>query len=412
MISFKKQIILLIVLSFCFGVAISSLGAMKRSCVAMPKKRIKVSDAEAVLIPVVSNSQPTSAETNTSSSMASNTFPTLISSTSSTEISSTSHVILGERPAAVQKVCNEKFQEIKGIKPNKWGYDGSYGAYGILGLSDELILKDLAFKQGKKDIYIIDVGCARGAWGEFAMKVLLNDEKCKKSGKHFYIFSVTGGRECENKFVKKENVTHYIYNQFRIENIYEEFLKKNFDLKGKVDVIVSRCTLQHLTDPCGTLKCMYGLLTPLNGLLLANNFFFSFYDDLKIVEKFPSDRSWNLIANTNIPALFRVNDNLGNASGEFILMRINEQELEIYLEYKGDVIPLPIDSEYQFASCALTVFKKGDIKPVERFTFDENEMNGSFGYYPCYCDKNNKRSIYLYEYLKSKNLFIWQSDAK
>jgi SAM-dependent methyltransferase len=320
---------------------------------------------------------------------------------------------LETRPAAVQEAVDIAFEINKQAK--SWGlYDGQAYWYGLLGLDDGLILKNLATKNpDKKNVYILDVGCARGGWGQHATKFILKDEECKKADKHFHVFSVTGGQECEEKIERSGNVTLYQFNVFKIENIDEEFERRGFVMKNRFDLIVSNWTLRHLVDPWGTLKRMYSLLTPDKGILLSNGFLFA-DEDFDEVQDFPV-RTWNILAKTNAVSLFRC-WNSGRDAGQFLLMKTSTQELAIPLEYTG--ITLGIGGRYQNASEMVTVFKIGKISTNERFWFkalkpkkeeDPLEEDGSLGEKSgsgrCYCHKDSQESKDLYVSLKRLELF-------
>ena len=78
------------------------------------------------------------------------------------------------------------------------------------------------------------------------------------------------------------------FNQFKIENISDELAKRGFNLENKVDLVVSNWTLRHLVDPFGTLKQIYGFLTPTGGKFLSNGFLFKFSE---LNEKLESESS-------------------------------------------------------------------------------------------------------------------------
>ncbi len=195
------------------------------------------------------------------------------------------NVLLGNRPLQIQAAVDKAFEKNKTKNGTEWCCNGSGTSCGLLEIDDELMLKYLSSdNHDQKEVYIIDVGCGVGRWGQHAMKVL-QSEACKNSGKKFHIFSITGGKECEEIIQNQDCVTLYQLNQFKIENIDQELSQKGFELKEKVDLIVSNWTLRHLVDPFGTLKRMYTLLTPLKGMLLCNGFLFKF-DDFDKVQVF------------------------------------------------------------------------------------------------------------------------------
>jgi hypothetical protein len=190
---------------------------------------------------------------------------------------------LGNRPPEVQDAVNRAFEQNKNA--TSWPYDGSY-YYTLMGIDEEKLFALLVCDEHKNDIYIVDVGCGKGGWGRLARNFFLRNEAWKNSGKRIHIFSITGGRECEDIVEQTDHVTLYQLNQFKIENIDEEFSKRGFNLKNKVDVIVSNWTLRHLVDPFRTLEQMYNLLAD-KGILMSNGFLFKL-DDSAEVKVFPS----------------------------------------------------------------------------------------------------------------------------
>ncbi len=226
---------------------------------------------------------------------------------------------LSDRPANIQTACDSAFEHNRDASNKDWLYNGTSNYYTLVDLDEDAIFAQLAHKNsGQKDVYVIDAGCAQGRWGRNALEILQN-EAYKKSGKHFHIFSVTGGQECDELVKHKDHVTLYQLNQFKIENIDEEFAKRGFDLKNKVDLIVSNWTLRHTLDPFGTVKRMYGLLTPKQGKLMSNGFLFKF-DETDKVQTFPQDNE-NILTASNATCLFKVHTP-GRDAGHFLLMPI------------------------------------------------------------------------------------------
>lgn len=301
--------------------------------------------------------------------------------------------ILRDRPLEIQDAADKAFERNKNTGKKEWLFNGGDLRYLLLDLNDDKLLEQLAtVNPEKKDVYIIDVGCSQGGWGRHAATIL-QSEAAKKSGKHFHILSLTGGKECDEITQKTGNVTIYQLNQVKIENIDEELSKRGFDLNGKVDLIVSRWTLRHLVDPFGTLKRMYGLLAPTQGKLLSNGFLFMF-DDSSEVQGFPSQHG-NILTHANTTAIFR-DYHMGRDAGQFLLVRDNEKKLDIPLEYTGLEV---IGDGYQCASQMVTVFKKGEsIKPHLEPEFFE-------GYEKIYCDKSDSQCKKLYAELREQGLF-------
>lgn len=310
------------------------------------------------------------------------------------------HKILGERPAHVQAAVDSAFEYNKSAKPGEWLRDGSYGYYGLLNIDEDALLKHIANENTEeKDVYIIDVGCAQGGWGRNVLRTL-EKESIKKTGKRFHIFSVTGGKECKELVEHKGHVTLYQLSNFKIENIDEEFSKRGFNLKNKVNLIVSHWTLRHLVDPFGTVKRLYSLLTPKHGMLMSNGFLFS-HDKNDEVQAFPAhnskDYNANILMGTNAICLFR-HWTCSRDVGEFLLVRTHQKELNIPLEYTGQT--RSIGNGYQNSSQQVTVFNKGNSIKDNNLSDGISWMNNDI-----YFDKDDMRSKNLFRALLYQKLF-------
>jgi len=307
------------------------------------------------------------------------------------QLSNKKNKTLGSRPEKVQAAVNEAFDKIKEKSIESWLYNGQ-SCYWLLGFHDEDLLRNLALENNdKQDIYVMDVGCGMGDWGEHAMKIF-SSEACNKTGKHFHIFNITGGKECNETVLQKNNVTLYQFNQFKMENIDEELTKRGFNLEGKFDLIVSNWTLRHLVDPFGTLKRIYNLLKPLQGMFMSNGFLFKFNDSEEI-EAFPHQKNANILSGINAASLFR-DWNHGRDVDQFLLVRNDSQELEIPLEYSGNICKI---EGCQCASEVVTEYNKGYITPLKlEFIKYDALKRWAPGHY--YYNKDDER--------KSKDLFL------
>jgi len=308
------------------------------------------------------------------------------------------------RPDKVQAAVDEVFLKNSNRNPGVWFYDGDgQYDYNLLNIDDARVLKHLIVRsqnrQDKKEINILDVGCSQGGWGIHALEILKED--AKKYNKRVNIFSVTGGKECDEKKFTDGMVTLHQFNQFKIENIDEELIEKDFDLRNKVDLIVSHWTLRHLVDPFGTLKRMYSLLSPYHGALLSNGFLFSL-ECLSKVQSYPYGnwdcKNFDLRSQSNTISLFRFY-RVGRDLGHFLLVRPNAKQLMLPIEYTGEV--REIGDLWQCVGETVTVFRK-TVSDAQVMT--EPYMLGEDGHY---CDESNTiRSKELYEYLKSHDLFL------
>ncbi len=334
---------------------------------------------------------------------------------------SESKIVLGKRPQTVQAAIDRVFQRVKDRVKDKWRFDGNLGYYRLFGLFEEKIIINILAKLNDDDIYLVDVGCSQGSWGKAAMhSILSNGTISKNTKKHFHIFSVTGGRECDECILTEGNVTLYQFTNFKIENLDEEFAKRGYDLKDKVHFAVASWTLPHLVDPWGTLKRMYGLLKPSKGLLVSNGFRFAI-NDSKGVQSFPGTIKPHAPAlEIFIPAsaiyLLRTWWDYDNTLEEFVLMRGNELELELPLEYTGETRILDGVGVQTNARYFGAVYKKREIQSIKPFFFkpadfrgEEDGLVAEKASHSCYCDQNSEASKKLYSYFKKQDLFRYTS---
>lgn len=244
------------------------------------------------------------------------------------------------RPEALQKEVDLAFKRLN-QKSINWGLFDGTGFYNLMNLEEKHLIKNLANRDDSRtDIYLVDVGAAKGGWGRDVESFI--KEELSNCEKHFHIFSLTGGNELKEEIVEDENVTHYRLSQFKIENIGSELLKRGYNLSGKVDLMVSNWTLRHLVDPFGTLEDMYGLLNPHHGILLSTGFRFMMMDSIgsPIYNDFRSrvmstNQCWATLSLTSTTCVFRHSiDSAG--IGQFMLIRTNDHLLNLQLDYIGN----------------------------------------------------------------------------
>ncbi len=301
---------------------------------------------------------------------------------------------LGDRPLEVQRSVDEAFEGNRDASTDDWLYNGATSYYYLLNIDEDKVLKDLVLKD-KSDIYLVDIGCARGGWGEYVWEILQNKEY-KESGKKFHIISITGGQECGEMVRQNDHVTLHQINQFKIENIAQELKQRGFDLEDKVDFMVSRWTLRHLVDPFGTMKQLYTLLSPEKGMLSSNGFLFKSSDEPSVVQTFPL-RNAAILAHATPAVLFR-QYNEGRDAHQFLLMKEDKKQLELPLEYTGSVHNIPYG--YQNESKTVTVFNKEHKEYKESCGIEYVDESRYL-----YCNKSDERCKKLYHYLKNRNLF-------
>ena len=299
------------------------------------------------------------------------------------------------RPENVQTAVNQAFEENRNADESNWKYNG-WEWYVLLAIDEEVLIKHLVSLK-KKDVYIIDVGCALGKWGHNIAEIL--QTKHKDIDTRFHILSVTGGQECQEKELKiNDNIILCHLNQFKIENIDEELAQRGFDLENKVDVIVSHWTMRHLVDPFGTLAKMYRLLNPSGGKLFTNGFLFK-YEDSKKVEAFPLDHAY-ILARSNAHALFHY-ITVGRDVCSLLLERNDDRPLELPLQYTGNIGILPL-WRYQCSSNRVTEFRK-DKDVTDKLKW-KTLKQGLFSVHH-YWLEGDERSEKLYASLKEQGLF-------
>ncbi len=312
-----------------------------------------------------------------------------------------------EHPVEVQTAIDHAFATIKNKQKDDWTFYKGSSHYGLLDLGDGRLIRHIAHTNThKSDIYFMDVGCGDGSWGNNAVKVL-EEEATKNPHIQYHVLSITGGKECVESKESYNNIHLYQLTQFKIENIDEELLKRGFDLKNKVDLIVSHWTLRHLVNPFGTLKRMYSLLTPTYGKLLSNGFLFAL-EDTPDIKAFPVGEHYNALSSQNTVALFNNHDS-GRDAHHFLLMKNNNtNELNIPFTYSGKVRQLGYG--YQCYAGVTTEFKndarKNTTSRYPSAIISDKEKHGPFDHY---APKDDIKAQELYAYLIKHKLF-WPRD--
>ena len=306
------------------------------------------------------------------------------------------------RPEIVQKAADKAFERNRNTGPDSWLFQGAWGYYYLLDIKDGALVKSIARKNPEqKDVYILEAGCGHGHWGMRVADALRADE-FQKSGKHFHVISLTGGRECDESVEHFGNVTLYQFNQFKIENIQEELTKRGLNLENKVDLIVSRWTLRHLVDPWGTLNQLYGLLSPAGGKLLSNGFLFKLSGSNQ-VKTFPIDNE-SLVLDSDATVIFR-EYNVSRDAGEFLLERNSLAKLDIPLKYTSQVCPIGhgyqcaamLSAEFDYQEPTNTQSIKNLKQDCDQVVDDRRGL---------YCGKQDQRCLDLYQRLVDQKLLV------
>lgn len=265
------------------------------------------------------------------------------------------------RPESVQAKVDLVFNHLE----ERWHNQGEVGLYRLMGLREEDIIHSLVKRkreEGKKNIYLLDVGAGRGAWGK-AIERFLKSNGFLNCGIHFHIISVTGGDLLEkDSIITNDNVTLYSFNKFKIENIIAEFKNRDLEIENQADLIVIRSTLEHLADPLGTLSQLYKLLTNKDGILLGTGFIYylSGYP-----ERMSMSINWRVISSGSGLSLFRPFA-LQEAGGDFLLIR-NSNSLNLPFEHECETYgqsaryrPIGLKLDYFMGNRKSTLFECGE----------------------------------------------------
>lgn len=301
---------------------------------------------------------------------------------------------IGNRPLAVQAATFRAFEANKNTGSGKWLYNGRrfYDfEFNIL-----KFINHLAQNSAEEHLFIADLGCGNASWAIELRKDILKSKVCQNSGKIFHLYSITGGQECNETVEKTGNVIYCQLPQLPIENIDKELLKRGHLLKGKVHLMVSSKTLQHLVDPLGTLIRMHDLLSP-QGILLTTGFPIKL-SDANEVQNFPRHNA-NILANNNKTTAIFMISNDPKDMGQLLLRREgNDGPLATTVEYAGGVHN--DEGKHKNASNQVTVFNKGPLfRQDDRPDYIENNDDSY------YCAKGDTKAKAAYEILANQGFF-------
>lgn len=183
-----------------------------------------------------------------------------------------------DRPAKIQEAIDVQFQSLASTKPTEayWRYNGQ-DKYFICGINDPLLVKKMiqdGYKKGQKEFCILDIGAGNFKWSHTNAEFIDSQSDLPQDIK----VQIIGlrGEPFDGPSIERTKLCE-IHNlgMFKIEELSKEFEKRGFDLKNKVDLIVSSFTFRHLVDSVGTFVQTYDLLRPKTGYLLFDGFYFA-----------------------------------------------------------------------------------------------------------------------------------------
>ena len=183
------------------------------------------------------------------------------------------------RPNFVQEYVDKTFEKISSYKEKRaaWNYNGRelYKPFNFNEL--KLFANFILGNPSQKEFYALDIGCGDGSWGKNCFEFIKSqiEQGLLPSDARVHIVNLAG-EPYPDEILKEGRHILYQYGAFKIENIEEEFKKRNIFQGIKFDFIITQMCFRHLVDPVGTFEQVYNLLT-LNGFLFIDKFFI-FYD--------------------------------------------------------------------------------------------------------------------------------------
>jgi NAD(P)-dependent dehydrogenase (short-subunit alcohol dehydrogenase family) len=173
------------------------------------------------------------------------------------------------RPEWMQEGINKAAEGLLKKSDSLWPHNG-IARYEVGGINEQMsivrLMMDLYVREGKKEFWILDVGCANFEWGKAFVDAA--NQIFGKLNIVVNIVGVTGGRDAKvspEEINKQEVCKLHVFEGAPIENL--SILAETdtryalFNGRIKFDAMVSRSTFVHLIDPIGTLKSLLGMLS-------------------------------------------------------------------------------------------------------------------------------------------------------
>lgn len=267
-----------------------------------------------------------------------------------------------DRPIELQNKIDEVYKNLSSKKNGQWAYNG-FKQY-LLALIDEkkLALHLIQSNPRRKEFYFMDIGAGRLQWGDALAHYINEEGKGIAEDVKVHIIGIRGESYGGEEVTHIGRCTIYKLGAFKIENLEKEFEEKGWDIKGKVDMIVSSWTFRHLVDGAGTFKQAFDSLVPYTGLMLFDGFVSAIGNQIEegsglVTEglRLLSEVGENieiLLADTGQPFLTNRQDGQGRIINTFIIQRSSDNELKLPIKYKG---ALPFQFNYQVDSVSKTV---------------------------------------------------------
>jgi len=231
--------------------------------------------------------------------------------------------------------------ETKVDAKQEWYFSGTE-CYGLCSINEFALIYYIIHEAPafQKEFWIMDIGAGNFQWSKRVVEFLNNEVKIPE-GITVHIISLRGEKNLSDRVTELGPWRQYDLGAIKIEEISSALLREGFDLTNKVDLIVSRWTFRHLTDPTGTFAQAYDLLTPGRGLLLLDGFFAKIRRDtsydLKTLEGHVSyeENMMRIVMDTQAQFLSQNMQLVGGSLNQFAMRRIDGAPCRLPLSYSG-----------------------------------------------------------------------------
>jgi len=297
-----------------------------------------------------------------------------------------------DRPASVKAHIETTFRKISADKSSKeWLYSGGEN-YGLCGINEIKLIRKIIQEAptSQKKFWIMDIGAGDFQW-TLNVAERLGKATDLPDDITIHLVGLRGERDLEEHTIKLGRCQRYNLGGIKIEELSSE-LSERFDLINKVDLIVSRWTFRHLTDPTGTFIQAFNLLRPGSGMMALDGFFSIIrlnqdeYEDNRAMMR--------IIMDTHALFLSRCYT-AGRSMNHFLIKRVDDTPCALPLRY-SNVRTIPSHS-YQASAGKIIKFVRTPQEEDEPIVLPRR-------FYQTTGDKS------LYEWLRSNGLFnkmIW-----
>jgi hypothetical protein len=254
-----------------------------------------------------------------------------------------------KRPENIKQEIIQEFTNLSSQNFSSWGKFNGEKHYSLLGINEHLLLKQMikdAYPQ-QKEFYVMDIGAGNFEWGRSIAGDINGDESIPNDIV-LHIIGIRAEKNTDPEKIQKGKCILYELGKFPIENMANEFHKRNYDFSQKIDIIVSRWTFVHFVDSLGTFIQAYNYLRPKTGVILMDGFRLLFEDTKPGEYRFqdvhdydPMTSTYNFdsqilyfLSHIKAPVLVR---DFGETTAhiQFMIRRPDDKKLEIPVTYIG-----------------------------------------------------------------------------